>query len=74
MIANIIAIIATLGMSVAAGFALYTWQKEFIGKKKIDLACQIMENVCNMRDLLFFVRSRGLTTLIKSKIIKHYLV
>jgi len=39
-----------------AGNALYTWKKEFIGKKKIDLACDIVEQVCNMQDLINHAR------------------
>ena len=39
-----------------AGNALYTWKKEFIGKKKIDLACDIVEQACNMKDLINHVR------------------
>lgn len=38
--------------------ALSTWKKEFIGKKKIDLACDIVEQVCNMQDLVFYIRSK----------------
>ena len=44
-------IIAGAGV-VIAGMALHTWRKEFIGKKKIDLACDIVEQVCNIRDLI----------------------
>ncbi|MCL2673405.1 MAG: hypothetical protein FWF01_03370 [Alphaproteobacteria bacterium] len=56
-IANITTAAATLGLVAAAWFGLRTWRKELIGKKKIDLAGQIMESVCDIRDLLFFVRS-----------------
>ena len=41
---------------IIAGMALYTWKKEFIGKKKIDLACDIVEQVCNMKDLINQIR------------------
>ena len=42
---------------VIAGMALYTWKKEFIGKKKIDLACDIVEQVCNMQDIINYMRN-----------------
>lgn len=41
---------------IITGMALYTWKKEFIGKKKIDLACDIIEQVCNMKDLINQIR------------------
>ena len=50
-------IIAGAGV-IIAGMALYTWRKEFIGKKKIDLACDIVEQACNMQDLVFYIRSK----------------
>ena len=48
-------IIAGAGVWVAWS-ALKTWKKEFIGKKKIDLACDIVEQVCNMQDLIYYIR------------------
>ena len=42
---------------VIAGMALYTWKKEFIGKKKIDLACDIVEQACNIKDIIDYARS-----------------
>ena len=41
---------------IIAGMALYTWKKEFIGKKKIDLACDIVEQVCNIQDIIRYAR------------------
>ena len=55
--ANFITAFGTLGLATVAGFALHTWKKEFIGKKRIDLACQIMESVFYIRDLIFLARS-----------------
>ena len=43
----ILLVVSIIGVCFA-GNALYTWKKEFIGKKKIDLACDIVEQVCNM--------------------------
>ena len=48
-------IIAGAGVWVAWS-ALKTWRKEFIGKKKIDLACDIVEQACNMKDLINQIR------------------
>ena len=48
-------IIAGAGVWVAWN-ALKTWKKEFIGKKKIDLACDIVEQACNMKDLINQIR------------------
>ena len=55
-IASIITAVATLGMVVVGGIALYTWKKEFIGKKKIELAAEIMETACDIQDLLIGAR------------------
>lgn len=52
----IILIISGAGV-IVAGMALYTWKKEFIGKKKIDLACDIVEQVCNIQDIIMYARN-----------------
>jgi len=58
-IANIITALATLGMAGVAGFALYAWRKEFIGKKKIELAADIMMTVMDFQDVLMSARIEG---------------
>ena len=55
-IANIITALGTLGLSIVAWFALFTWRKEFIGKKKIELARDIVRAACEVQDLLIFAR------------------
>lgn len=55
-IANIVTALATLGMAVVGGFAIYTWRKEFIGKKKIELAAEIMTTVMGFQDILINAR------------------
>jgi hypothetical protein len=55
-IASIITAIATATMAVVAWVALRTWRKEFIGKKKIGFACQIMKTVCEIQDALIYAR------------------
>jgi hypothetical protein len=55
-ITNLVTAFATIGMLCVAGFALYTWRKEFIGKKKIELACKIMDTVCETQDALIYAR------------------
>lgn len=49
-------IIAGAGVWVAWS-ALKTWKKEFIGKKKIDLACDIVEQACNMQNFINNIRN-----------------
>lgn len=58
MIFNIITTIATCFMAFVAWFALKTWRNEFIGKKKIELAAEIMETVCEIQDLIIGARLR----------------
>ena len=53
---------------IIAGMALYTWKKEFIGKKKIDLACDIIEQVCNIQDIIRYARSPAFYTNESNKI------
>ena len=56
MTSNVIIALATLGMAVAAGFAIQTWRKEFIGTKKIELASEIMMTVMEFQDVLMNAR------------------
>jgi hypothetical protein len=56
-IASIIIAIGTLTMAGAACFALRTWRKEFIGKKKIELASEIMASVYEFQDKLPYANS-----------------
>ena len=51
-IANIITALGTLGLVNIAWYALHTWRKEFIGKKKIELAAEIMMMVMDFQDVL----------------------
>ena len=55
-IANIITAFASVATAVIAGLALYTWKREFIGKKKIELAAEIMRAVYDIQDLYIGVR------------------
>ena len=57
---------------IIAGMALYTWKKEFIGKKKIDLACDIIEQVCNIQDIIRYARNPAFFTNESNKIIKDF--
>lgn len=56
IIANITTALSTLGLVLVAWFALYTWRKEFIGQKKIELARQIMESVYDVQDAIIYAR------------------
>jgi hypothetical protein len=53
---SLITTLATLGMLAIACLALRTWRKEFIGTKKIELARQIMDAVCEVQDTLIYAR------------------
>ena len=55
-IENIITAFASVATAVIAGLALYTWKREFIGKKKIELAAEIMHAVYDIQDLYLGVR------------------
>ena len=55
-IANIITAFASVATAIIAGLALYTWKREFIGKKKIELAAEIMHAVYDIQDLYLGVR------------------
>ncbi len=55
-IANIITAVTALVMTGIACFALYTWRKEFIGKRKIELTAEIMMTVLEFQDLLIQAR------------------
>lgn len=53
---GIITALSTISMAVVAGYALHTWRKEFIGKRKIELACQIMKSVYDVQDAILYAR------------------
>ncbi len=55
-IANIITAFASVATAIIAGMALYAWKREFIGKKKIELAAEIMRVVYDIQDLYLGVR------------------
>jgi hypothetical protein len=57
--ANSITSLSTLGTMGVAGYALYTWRREFIGKKKIELASEIMMTVMDFQDVLISARIEG---------------
>lgn len=56
MIINVISTITSVATTVIAGLALYTWKREFVGKKKIELAAQIMRSVYDIQDMFIGVR------------------
>lgn len=56
MTTNIISCISSVATAIIAGMALYTWKREFIGKKKIELAAEIMRAVYDIQDLYIGVR------------------
>lgn len=56
IITDIISCIASIATAIIAVAALYTWKREFIGKKKIELAAEIMRAVYDIQDLYIGVR------------------
>ena len=55
---------------VIACMALSTWKKELIGKKKINLAMDIIEKVCTVEDLMHTIRNPGTTAAEHDSIIR----
>ena len=55
-ISNIISALASVVTAIIAGMALYAWRLEFIGKKKIELAAEIMETVYEIQDAFIYAR------------------
>lgn len=55
-VANVITAFASVATAVIAGLALYTWKREFIGKKKIELAAEIMLAACELQDVYIHAR------------------
>ncbi len=53
---DIISCTASVATAIIAVVALYTWKHEFIGKKKIELAAEIMRAVYEVQDLYIGVR------------------
>jgi hypothetical protein len=56
IVTDIISCTATVATAIIAVVALYTWKHEFIGKKKIELAAEIMRAVYDIQDLYIGVR------------------
>lgn len=55
-ILNTFSTIASVATAIIAGMALYAWKREFVGKKKIELAAQIMCSVYEIQDMFIGVR------------------
>ena len=53
---NITTALSTLVLAIVAGCALHTWRKEFIGKRKIELAAEIVVTVFEFQALLMQAR------------------
>lgn len=57
-------------MAYLAWKALSAWEKEYIGKKQIDLAQELVSDVCNFRDLIKHARDPFFLTVEQEKILK----
>ena len=53
---EVISCTASVATAIIAGMALYAWKREFVGKKKIELAAEIMRAVYDIKDLYIGVR------------------
>ncbi len=49
--------ISALIVAGCAVSALHTWQKEFVGKKKIEFAAEFVEKAIDIKDFIAYVRS-----------------
>ena len=56
IVTDIISCTASVATAIIAVVALYTWKHEFIGKKKIELAAEIMHAVYDIQDLYLGAR------------------
>lgn len=56
IVTDIISCTASVSTAFIAGMALYAWRREFIGKKKIELAAEIMETVYEIQDAFIYAR------------------
>jgi len=55
-ICNAVSAIASITTAIIASMALYAWKREFIGKKKIELAAEIMRTVYDVQNMFIGVR------------------
>jgi hypothetical protein len=55
-ISNVLTALTSIGTVVIAYSAIHTWRKEFIGKKKIELAAEIMLTVYDILDAMIYAR------------------
>ncbi len=56
IVTDIISCTASVATAIIAGMALYAWKREFIGKKKIELAAEIMRTVYDVQNMFIGVR------------------
>lgn len=71
-VADIITALGTATMAGVAFFALRAWRNEFIGKKKIELASEIMIAVMDFQDILISAR-HNISTPIELNEIKQWI-
>lgn len=56
---DVIEAASAVTVAVCAVCALYTWRKEFVGKKKIEFAAEFVEKVIDIKGLIAYVRNSG---------------
>lgn len=56
IVTDIISCTASVATAIIAGMALYAWKREFIGKRKIELAAEIMHTVYDVQNMFIGIR------------------
>lgn len=56
---DVIEAASAVTVAVCAVCALYTWRKEFVGKKKIEFAAEFVEKAIDIKELIAHVRNSG---------------
>lgn len=54
---DVIETASTVTVAVCAVCALYTWRKEFVGKKKIEFAAEFVEKAIDIKEFIAYVRN-----------------
>lgn len=54
---DVIEAASAVTVAVCAVCALYTWRKEFVGKKKIEFAAEFVEKAIDIKGLIAYVRN-----------------
>lgn len=56
---DVIEAASAVTVAVCTVCALYTWRKEFVGKKKIEFAAEFVEKAIDIKEFIAYVRNSG---------------